>query len=77
VNRQCSRPGCAEAAVATLTYQYSRSLAWLDDLSYERDPHAYDLCRRHASRLAVPHGWRLDDRRPHFASSPAAALLAS
>ena len=47
----------------TLTYQYARSAVWLDDLAAERDPHAYDLCKRHGSRLSVPHGWRLDDRR--------------
>jgi len=62
--------------VATLTYQYSRSFAWLDLLSAERDPHGYDLCERHAGRLRVPHGWRLDDRRPRFALDPT-ALLAS
>ena len=63
VTRQCSRPGCAEAAVATFTYQYARSVVWLDELSHDRDPHGYDLCDRHASRLGVPYGWRLDDRR--------------
>lgn len=47
----------------TLTYQYARSAVWLDDLAPERDPHAYDLCRRHGARLSVPHGWRLEDRR--------------
>ena len=47
----------------TLTYQYARSAVRLDDLSPERDPHAYDLCRRHGARLSVPHGWRLEDRR--------------
>jgi hypothetical protein len=36
---------------------------WLDDLSGERDPHSYDLCQRHAARLSVPNGWRLEDRR--------------
>ena len=36
---------------------------WLDDLLPERDPHAYDLCRRHAARLSVPLGWHLADRR--------------
>jgi hypothetical protein len=61
--RQCSRTGCAEAAVATLTYQYARSVAWLDDLTDERDPHAYDLCQRHGARVSVPNGWRLEDRR--------------
>jgi len=50
-------------AVATLAYQYGRSLVWLDDLLAERDPHTYDLCERHAERLSVPNGWRLDDRR--------------
>ena len=61
--RQCSRTGCAAPADATLTYQYGRSLVWLDDLATERDPHSYDLCHRHAARLSVPNGWRLDDRR--------------
>ena len=63
VIRQCSRPGCAETAVATLTYMYARQFVWLDDLAGERDPHAYDLCDRHASRVRVPNGWRFDDRR--------------
>ena len=63
MTRQCSRPGCAESAVATLTYHYGRGAAWIDELLPERDPHAYDLCERHAARIRVPHGWRLDDRR--------------
>jgi hypothetical protein len=62
-NRQCSRPGCSEPAGVTLTYHYGRSQVWLDELSAERDPHAYDLCDRHAARLSVPAGWSLDDRR--------------
>lgn len=61
--RQCSRTGCAAAAAATLTYQYGRALVWIDELTAERDPHAYDLCARHAARLSVPNGWRLEDRR--------------
>jgi Protein of unknown function (DUF3499) len=63
MSRQCSRTGCAALADATLTYQYGRSLVWLDDLAPERDPHSYDLCLRHAERLSVPNGWRLEDRR--------------
>lgn len=63
MSRQCSRPGCTEAAVASLSYQYADRVAWLDDLGRDRDPHAYDLCERHAGRLSVPGGWRLDDRR--------------
>jgi hypothetical protein len=78
--RHCSRTGCAEAAVATLTYQYARSVAWLDDLTDERDPHAYDLCQRHGARVSVPNGWRLEDRRTRrmlvFAGAEATSRLA-
>ena len=49
--------------MVTLTYQYALAQVWLDGLAAERDPHAYDLCVRHAARLSVPHGWMLDDRR--------------
>lgn len=63
MSRQCSRTGCAELAVVTLSYQYARSIVWLDDLFDERDPHSYDLCQRHGLRLSVPNGWRLEDRR--------------
>jgi hypothetical protein len=63
MSRQCSRTGCAAPAHATLTYQYGRSIVWLDDLAPDRDPHSYDLCARHAARLSVPNGWRLEDRR--------------
>jgi hypothetical protein len=71
VNRHCCRPGCAEAATATLSYHYAVSHAWLDDLAPERDPHGYDLCDRHAARVTVPHRWELDDRRVPHAQLPA------
>ena len=61
--RQCSRPTCSDAAVVTLTYEYRRSHVWLDVLSAERDPHSYDLCRKHANGLSVPLGWHLTDRQ--------------
>jgi len=63
MDRQCSRTGCAQTASVTLSYEYGRSLVWLDDLHPERDPHSYDLCERHTGRLSVPNGWRLEDRR--------------
>lgn len=50
--------------MVSLTYEYGRSHVWLDLLHPERDPHAYDLCRRHATGLSVPLGWKLFDRRP-------------
>ena len=63
VARQCSRTGCSEAATASLTYDYAHAMAWLDPLHAERDPHAYDLCDRHADRLTAPQGWQVRDRR--------------
>ena len=63
VARLCSRTGCSERAEVTLTYDYSTAHAWLDELTPERDPHAYDLCARHAGRMTPPHGWQLRDRR--------------
>jgi hypothetical protein len=50
-------------AVATLAYNHGEATAWLDDLAAESHPSTYDLCRRHASQLAVPRGWELRDRR--------------
>ena len=47
----------------TLTYQYAHAQVWLDELAAERDPHAYDLCGRHAERLTAPRGWQVRDRR--------------
>jgi hypothetical protein len=61
--RQCSRPGCAETAAATLTYRYDLSSVWIDELAPEREPHGYDLCRLHADRCRPPNGWHLEDRR--------------
>lgn len=61
--RHCSRTGCTETATVTLTYQYANSLVWLDHLAPTREPHAYDLCGRHAGRITPPTGWRLEDRR--------------
>ena len=73
MRRQCSRTGCAEQAIATLSYQYARSLVWVDELADERDPHSYDLCQRHTVRLSVPNGWRLEDRRVRQQFAAAAA----
>ncbi|MGA0863920.1 MAG: DUF3499 family protein [Ilumatobacteraceae bacterium] len=63
MSRLCTRQGCVHAASVTLSYQYARSLVWLDDLTPERDPHSYDLCERHADRTTPPSGWHVEDRR--------------
>jgi hypothetical protein len=64
----------------TLTYQYRLAQVWLDELASERDPHAYDLCDRHANRLTAPQGWQVRDRRRTVTTlvqpEPAEALVA-
>lgn len=55
--RSCSRVSCRASATMTLTYNYSESVATLGHISAFAEPHSYDLCERHASRLTVPHGW--------------------
>ncbi len=57
--RRCSRPGCAHYAVATLTYVYSDSTAVVGPLATVREPHTWDLCLGHASRITAPRGWEL------------------
>jgi hypothetical protein len=41
----------------TLTYVYSESTAVVGPLATFSEPHAYDLCVVHGTRLKVPHGW--------------------
>ena len=55
--RRCSRTGCANPAVATLTYAYADSTAVVGPLATYSEPHSYDLCEEHALRLTVPRGW--------------------
>ena len=57
--RACSRSGCLQPAVATLTYDYSDSTAVLGPLATAAEPHAYDLCEGHAQSLSAPRGWQV------------------
>jgi len=59
VPRRCSRPGCPQYAVATLTYVYSDSTAVVGPLATAREPHSWDLCVGHAGRITAPRGWDL------------------
>jgi hypothetical protein len=61
--RTCSRPDCSDVATTTLTYGYKAKQATIERLTVVRDPHAYDLCGRHANALRVPMGWTLTDVR--------------
>jgi hypothetical protein len=57
--RRCSRTGCGSAAVATLTYVYADSTVVLGPLATYAEPHCYDLCADHATRLTAPRGWEV------------------
>ncbi|QXC62810.1 DUF3499 domain-containing protein [Aquihabitans sp. G128] len=71
MRRRCARPGCAEAATVTLSYDYAAATVWLEPLATEGHPMTHDLCDRHSARTAPPRGWQLVDQRL------AAAQLAS
>jgi hypothetical protein len=43
----------------TLTYVYSESTAVVGPLATYSEPHAYDLCVLHGTRLKVPNGWNV------------------
>jgi len=58
--RPCSRVSCRTAATMTLTYIYAESRAVLGPIAMFSEPHAYDLCERHAARLTVPNGWTVE-----------------
>ncbi|GAA3543762.1 hypothetical protein AFL01nite_27570 [Aeromicrobium flavum] len=52
--------------MATLTYVYADSVAVLGPLATYAEPHAYDLCSRHAERLSAPQGWSVVRLAPEF-----------
>jgi hypothetical protein len=56
-SRCCSRTACKQSPVYTLTYVYKDSTAVLGPLATYVDPHSWDLCEMHATRLVVPRGW--------------------
>lgn len=45
--------------MATLTYVYNDSTAVVGPLATVREPHSWDLCLGHASRITAPRGWDL------------------
>ena len=56
-SRKCSKTACSQLAVATLTYAYADRAVVLGPLATSAEPHSYDLCADHATRLTVPQGW--------------------
>ncbi|MFK5633039.1 DUF3499 domain-containing protein [Ornithinimicrobium sp. LYQ103] len=57
VSRQCSKTACIGPASSTLTYVYAEQTAVLGPLATHAEPHSYDLCEQHATRLTAPRGW--------------------
>lgn len=57
--RRCTRNGCQQPALATLTYVYAASTAVVGPLAMNPEPHTYDLCGTHARSLTAPRGWEL------------------
>jgi hypothetical protein len=55
--RRCSRTACGRRAVNTLTYVYADQTAVLGPLATYAEPHTYDLCADHTTRLTAPRGW--------------------
>jgi hypothetical protein len=70
--RRCSRPGCKQDAVYTLTYVYRDSTAVVGPLAAYTEPHCYDLCEGHAGRLTAPLGWDVVRLPVHAEESPPA-----
>lgn len=67
--RRCSKTGCTNPAVATLTFVYSDSTAVVGPLATYSEPHSYDLCERHALSLTAPRGWDVVRHDGEFAES--------
>lgn len=67
--RKCSRTGCANSAVATLTYAYADSTAVVGPLASYAEPHSYDLCEVHALRLTAPRGWEVVRHEGDFSAA--------
>lgn len=57
----CTR--CKAPAAAVMTFNYSDSAVWMDDLTDQVAAYGYLLCADHADRMTPPHGWTLTDRR--------------
>lgn len=75
VPRQCSKATCDRPAVATLTYVYAEQTAVLGPLATYAEPHTYDLCEDHTTRMTAPRGWDIV-RLDHVIDAPPDDLVA-
>lgn len=58
-SRKCTKVPCGRPAVATLTYAYAERAVVVGPLAMYAEPHAYDLCARHALGMTAPRGWEV------------------
>jgi hypothetical protein len=58
---RCTR--CGAPAATYMTFDYTASAVWLEDLGLPIETPGYRLCVDHADRLTPPLGWTLTDRR--------------
>ncbi|QOQ38328.1 DUF3499 domain-containing protein [Trueperella pecoris] len=68
--RKCSRVGCAQPAVATMTYGYREATAVIGPLSPVPQQGAFDLCKDHANHVTVPVGWQMIRLQTEFEDAP-------
>ena len=68
--RACSRPTCNQPAVASLTYDYGEATAVLGPLPMNREPHAFELCDKHAHNFTAPRGWQVIRLATNFEPAP-------
>ncbi|MCS3780673.1 hypothetical protein HNP11_000661 [Tsukamurella ocularis] len=60
--------------MATLTFDYRQSIAVLGPLGTTSEPHSWDLCEFHATRMTAPRGWEMLRNLPAYSAVGNAAL---
>ena len=70
------RPGCGRPAVSRLSYDTIACQVWLDPVP-DWPGRAQEICELHTTRLTVPRGWVLCDRRSELRPSVEPEQVAS
>ncbi|MCL2470894.1 MAG: DUF3499 domain-containing protein [Propionibacteriaceae bacterium] len=73
--KTCSRPGCAERAVAQVSYTYALSEVVVGPVDDYPEPGTYTLCQTHLDRLKAPKGWTVLQRGHPVVPSLSAAEI--
>ena len=64
--RLCTKTACSNTAAATLTFNYADSTVVLGPMSQRAEPHAHDLCAKHAQQFTAPVGWEFLQLTDHL-----------